>query len=146
VLGVNANGQIAGFQFQIAPSAPGIFADANNNLIPQSAVKAGGTATLFFTGDGDVTPAQLTGSTPSPLTAVTSLPKSRLPVSITVGGVPAFIQFYGLPSGLVGVSQVNFIVPGSIKPGIQPVVVTVGGVSSPPVNLTVQAGSGSGSN
>ena len=138
VLGVNANGQIAGFQFQIAPSAPGIFADANNDLIPQSTVKAGGTATLYFTGDGDVTPAQITGTTPSPLTSVTSLPKSRLPVSITVGGVPAFIQFYALPSGLVGVSQVTFTIPGSVKPGVQPVVVTVGGVASPPVNLTVQ--------
>jgi uncharacterized protein (TIGR03437 family) len=146
VLGVNMNGQIAGFQFQIAPAAPGIFADANNNLIPASTVKAGGTATLFFTGDGDVTPSLLTGFTPSALTSVASLPKSRLPVSVTVGGVPAFIQFYGIPSGEVGVSQVNVIVPGSTKPGIQPIVVTVGGVSSPPVNLTVQAGSGAGSN
>jgi uncharacterized protein (TIGR03437 family) len=85
-----------------------------------------------------VTPALLTGFAPSTTTSLTSLPKSRLPLSVTVGGVQAFVLFYGIPPGLVGVSQVNFTVPGSVKPGVQPVVVTVGGISSPPVNLTVQ--------
>jgi uncharacterized protein (TIGR03437 family) len=139
VLGVNNNGQIAGFQFQIAPAAPGIFADANNNLVPNSTVSAGGTTVLYLTGDGDVTPALLTGFTPSSATPLASLPKSRLPLSVSVGGVPAFVQFYGISSGLVGVTQVNFTVPNSVQPGVQPVVVTVGGVSSPPVSLTVSA-------
>jgi len=146
VLGVNNNGQIAGFQFQIAPAAPGIFADANNNLVPNSSVSAGGTLTLYLTGDGDIASGLLTGFAPSAATPVASLPKSRLPVSVTVGGVPAFVQFYGIPVGLVGVSQLNFTVPASVPPGVQPVVVTVGGVSSPPVNLTVQAPSGAGPN
>jgi len=142
VLGVNNNGQIVGFQLQIAPSAPGVFADAGNNLIPKSTVAAGGTISLYLTGDGDVTPALLTGFTSSSATPVASLPKSRLPLSVTVGGVPAFVQFYGLAPGLVGITQVSFTVPNSVKPGVQPVVVTVGGASSPPVNLTVQAPSG----
>jgi uncharacterized protein (TIGR03437 family) len=146
VLGVNNNGQIAGFQFQIAPAAPGIFADANNNLVPDSSVSAGGTLTLYLTGDGDIASGLLTGFAPSAATPVASLPKSRLPVSVTVGGVPAFVQFYGIPVGLVGVSQLNFTVPASVPPGVQPVVVTVGGVSSPPVNLTVQAPPGAGPN
>jgi uncharacterized protein (TIGR03437 family) len=141
VLGVNNNGQIAGLPLQIAPAAPGILADANNNLVPNSTVSAGGTTTLYLTGDGDITPSMLTGFAPSAGTAVVSLPKSRLPVSVTVGGVPAFVQFYGIPVGLVGVSQLNFTVPASVPPGVQPVVVTVGGVASPPVNLTVQASS-----
>jgi uncharacterized protein (TIGR03437 family) len=138
VLGVNNNGQIAGFQFQIAPAAPGVFADASSNLIPVSTVAAGGTTSLYLTGDGDVTPALLTGFAPTLGTPIASLPKSRLPLSVTVGGVPAFVQFYGIPSGLVGVTQVNFTVPGSVLPGVQPVIVTVGGASSRPVNLTVQ--------
>jgi uncharacterized protein (TIGR03437 family) len=146
VIGVNNNGQIAGFQFQIAPAAPGILADAKNNLVPTSTVSAGGITTLYLTGDGDNTPALTTGFAPSVGTSLANLPKSRLPVSVTVAGVPAFVQFYGIPVGLVGVSQLNFTVPASVPPGVQPVVVTVGGVSSPPVNVTVLAPSGPGSN
>ena len=140
VLGVNNNGQIAGFPLQIAPTAPGIFADSANNLLPTSTVRAGSTISLYLTGDGDVTPALLTGFTPATNTPVASLPKSRLPLSVTVGGVTAFVQFYGISPGLVGVTQVNFTVPASVAPGVQPVVVTVGAVSSPPVNVTVQPG------
>jgi uncharacterized protein (TIGR03437 family) len=58
---------------------------------------------------------------------------------VTVGGVPAFLQFYGMPSGLLGTMKVNFIVPATLTPGTYPVVVTVGGVASPPANLTVKA-------
>lgn len=140
VLGVNNNGQIAGFPLQIAPTAPGIFADSANNLLPTSTVRAGSTISLYLTGDGDVTPALLTGFTLATNTPVASLPKSRLPLSVTVGGVTAFVQFYGISPGLVGVTQVNFTVPASVAPGVQPVVVTVGAVSSPPVNVTVQPG------
>ncbi|HYW41762.1 MAG TPA: protease pro-enzyme activation domain-containing protein [Bryobacteraceae bacterium] len=133
VLGVNNNGQIAGFQMQIAPTNPGIFAIAPTTIV------AGGTATLYLTGDGDIASGMLTGFTPSSSIAAASLPKARQALSVTVGGTPAFLQFYGIPSGLVGITQVNFTIPGSVTPGVQPVVVTVGGVSSPPVNLTVQA-------
>jgi uncharacterized protein (TIGR03437 family) len=38
----------------------------------------------------------------------------------------------------IGTTQVNFYVPPSAAAGPQPVVVTVGGASSPPVNVTVQ--------
>jgi len=126
---------------QIAPTNPGIFA-----VTPSTTIAAGGTATLYLTGDGDITPAMLTGFTPAPTTAAASLPKARQALSVTVGGVPAFVLFYGIPSGLVGVTQVNFIIPASVKPGVQPVVVTVGGASSPPVNVTVQAPAGTSEN
>ena len=39
--------------------------------------------------------------------------------------------------GLVGVTQINYTVPGNTPVGVQPVVVTVGGVASRPANLTV---------
>jgi uncharacterized protein (TIGR03437 family) len=142
VVGVSNNGQIAGFPIQIAPAAPGILADANNNLVPNSSVSAGGTPTLYLTGDGDIASGMPTGFAPTIGTSVTSLPKSRQPLSVTVGGVPTFVQFYGIPVGLVGVTQLNFTVPASVPPGVQPVVVTVGGVASPPVNVTVKALSG----
>jgi len=59
-------------------------------------------------------------------------------VSVTVGGIQAFVRFVGITPGVAGVTQLNFTVPDSVPPGTQPVVVSVGGVNSPPVNLQVQ--------
>jgi uncharacterized protein (TIGR03437 family) len=137
VLGFDNNGQIAGFAFQIAPSAPGVFADPQGNLIPQASAPENTVATLYVNGTGEVSPALRTALSPSAATAPVNLPKPVLPLSVTVGGAPAFLQFAGIAPGLVGVAQVNFTVPLSISPGPQPVVVTVGGVSSPPVSLMV---------
>jgi len=59
-----------------------------------------------------------------------------------IGGEQANIVFHGIVTGLIGVTQINFTVPMDAKTGVQPVVVTVGGVSSAPVNLTVLPASG----
>ena len=66
-------------------------------------------------------------------------PKSCTPCvgTLTVGGVQATVAFAGVPNGLSGVTQINFTVPLNVPAGVQPVVVTVGGVASPPVNLNV---------
>jgi uncharacterized protein (TIGR03437 family) len=92
----------------------------------------------FVTGDGDLSPTLATGATPPTSVAVSRLPKPRLPVSITVGGVDAPIAFVGVPYGLSGVTQINFTVPDGAPSGDQPVVVTVGGVASKAAKLTVQ--------
>jgi len=139
VVGVNNNGQIGGFQFQVAPSAPGIYADANGNAIGASAVTPGGSSTVYFTGAGDITPALRTGLAYLPSVAVSSLAAPRLPVSITVGGVQTLTQFVGQPANVVGVMQANFVVPATVLPGNQPVVVTVNGVDSPPAFIQVNA-------
>jgi uncharacterized protein (TIGR03437 family) len=47
--------------------------------------------------------------------------------------------FAGIPTGLVGMTQIDFAVPANAPLGPQPVVVTVGSVSAPPVTLTVLA-------
>jgi uncharacterized protein (TIGR03437 family) len=47
------------------------------------------------------------------------------------------IDFIGIPSGLVGVTQINYTVPSGISTGVQPVVVTVGGAASPAASLNV---------
>jgi len=137
VLGVNNNGQVASYVFTAAPSAPGIFTDASGALIPFSSGKPGDTLTLFITGDGDVLPALATGASPFTYTPLALLPQPRLPLSVSVGGVTAAIAFAGIPPGLAGVTQVNFVIPLNVSPGPQPVVVTVGGVASNTGNLTV---------
>jgi uncharacterized protein (TIGR03437 family) len=56
---------------------------------------------------------------------------------MTIGGVKANIMFIGIPSGLVGTTQINFTVLANAPLGVQPVGVTVGGVASPAANFTV---------
>jgi uncharacterized protein (TIGR03437 family) len=139
VVGINNNGQIAGFQFQIAPAAPGIIADATGSVFPTASARQGAIATILITGAGEVSPALKTAYVPSLTTPLSAQPRPVQGVSVTVGGVPAFIQNAGLAPGIIGTTQVNFIVPSSVPAGVQPVVVTVGGIPSPAVNLTVQA-------
>ncbi len=140
VLGVNNNGQIASYSFQVAPSGPGIFnvfTDSTGAVVT-SAPRAG-ILTLYITGDGDASPPIATGTPPPANTPVASLPAPRLPVAVTVGGVPAQTPFLfiGIPTWSIGVTQINFIVPPAAPLGPQSVVVAAGGVPSAPATLTV---------
>jgi uncharacterized protein (TIGR03437 family) len=140
VVAVNNAGRIAAFPFTVTMTAPGLYSSAINNATgqPASSATAGTVLLLFMTGDGDITPFLATGATPSSSTAAAQLPKPRLPVAVTVGGVAATVLFAGIPAGLTGVTQIDFTVPANAPPGAQEVVVTVGGVAAPPVMLTVQ--------
>jgi uncharacterized protein (TIGR03437 family) len=135
VLAVNNNGQVAAFPFTISTTAPGIAAAADGTLFPASAAP-GASYTIYITGDGDVAPFLATGAAPAASTALAKLPRPRLPVSVTVGGVAAPVTFVGIPSWGAGVTQVNFTIPAA-PAGSQPVVVTVGGVASPAGKLNV---------
>jgi uncharacterized protein (TIGR03437 family) len=141
VLAVNNNGQVAVFPFTVSTTAPGLYPSAISNTTGSlvSSASAGQVLLLFMTGEGDVTPFLPTGATPASSTAVSKLPAPILPVVITVGGVPAQKLFAGIPSGLAGVTQIDFTVPAGAPLGPQPVVVTVGSVSAAPVALTVVA-------
>ena len=134
-LSLTASGGRATFPFAVQANAPGIFA-ASGALVPYSTAKAGNTLLAFITGEGAVSPALATGATPSPTTPYTQLPAPTALVTVTVGGVNAPIAFVGIPSGLAGATQINFVVP-AVPTGLQPVIVTVGGFPSPAVTLTI---------
>jgi uncharacterized protein (TIGR03437 family) len=137
-LTLNNNGQSASVSFTVAAVAPGIFTDASGAPAGKGSAERGDDATLFLTGAGLVTPAVADGAAPPPSTPTALLPKpQQQPVIVTVGGVQASIKFIGIPVGLVGVTQINYHVPDNAPLGAQPVVVTVGAVSSPPAMLTV---------
>ena len=138
VIGVTNNGQAAGIPFTVAPAAPEIFADPAGFVVGNVTAKAGGTVTFYLTGDGDVNPALATGSSIGSTTTAANLLKTKLPFAVTIGGVPAFLQSYGVPSGSFGVTRVVMTVPASVAAGVQPVVVTVNGVSSAPAKITIQ--------
>jgi trimeric autotransporter adhesin len=141
----------AAFTVAVAPSAPSLFtlnqtgagqAAAINAVdgMPNTAanpVKIGGAIALYATGEGQTVPAgvdgKLPGSTPThPL----------LPVSVTVGGIPATVQYAGSASGQVeGLLQVNVQIPSGVQPGgYVPVILQVGDRSSGPAVWIAVAG------
>jgi len=136
VVGINNNGKLASFSFTTTPTAPGIFV-SNGNLVPYASGSPGSESVLFMTGEGDVTPELITGDPPSSSTPLANLPQPRQPVTVTVGGIQATIAFIGIPSPLVGVTQINFVIPANAPTGPQPVVVTSNGVSSTAATLTI---------
>jgi uncharacterized protein (TIGR03437 family) len=138
VLAINNNGRIATFPFTVSLSAPGLYpAFINNTIFSINFGRPGDVITAFFTGAGDLNPSLATGATPAPATPFTSLPKPRLPVGLTVGGLPAQIAFIGNASGLTGAMQINFTLPQGLDPGTQQVVVTVGNTASAPQDFRV---------
>jgi uncharacterized protein (TIGR03437 family) len=137
VLSVNNNGQVTTQSFQVSAVAPGIFTTPAGALVPTPSAARGQEISFYITGTGAVSPAIATGAAPAASTALTALPEPVQPTTVTIGGATALIDFIGIPSGLVGVMQINVQVPNGISTGAQPVVVTVGTVSSAPATVTI---------
>ncbi|HLH17612.1 MAG TPA: protease pro-enzyme activation domain-containing protein [Bryobacteraceae bacterium] len=126
------------FNFTVAGTAPGIFTFTDGSVNPSRTGAKGQEVFLYVTGEGAVSPSLATGDTPAAGTPLSRLPKPVQPVTVTVGGIQASVQFIGIPPGLVGVTQINFTIPPNVPSGPQPVVVTVGGVASNTATIHVQ--------
>jgi uncharacterized protein (TIGR03437 family) len=138
LLAIHNNGAVSYYQFQIAAAAPGLFGIWDPNGNPLTSVQQGQIVVAYITGDGDQTPTLATGAMAASTTSVNNLPKARLPESVSVGGVDVGkLLFNGMPTGFVGVTQINFKVPANAPLGKQDVVVTVGGVASNALSLTI---------
>lgn len=141
VIAINNGGKVASFVIAVDATAPGLWPHFLNNATGALATtaKVGDVLITFMTGDGDITPSLANGAVPPASTAVKNLPQPRMPVTITVGGVPATVLFSGITSAAPGVNQIDFTVPSGVKTGVPlPVVVTVGSVSATALTLTVQ--------
>ena len=97
-----------------------------------SAALIGDTVVLYLTGEGiyDLAVAATTGYiVPAGLSPLPQL--SPLP-AVTIGGVAATVSYAGVvPGGLLGLLQINAIVPaGSTTGNSVPVLVTIGGAST----------------
>jgi uncharacterized protein (TIGR03437 family) len=131
----------ASIVLNVAASAPGIVDVANTTQgailnqdgtlnTPNNAAAKGSSIVFFATGEGQTTPPGVDGMIiPAVLSA---LKHPVLPVSVTIGGQPADIQYAGsLPGFVSGAMQVNVVVPAGAPSGpAVPVVLTVGGNSS----------------
>ena len=120
----------------VADAAPGIFTadgkqaaainpDGSYNSASNPAAR-GSTVLLFATGEGQTDPPGVDG-----LIATSVYPKPVLPVSVTIGGQPATLAYYGAaPDLTAGLMQLNVTIPQNIQPGNAVVVLTVGTASS----------------
>jgi len=116
-------------------AAPGIFVDSSGAPILYQSASRGEPVTIYITGQGPVSPQPADGALPDP--GATPVPLQN--VSVTVGSVDATssITYSGVPSWSIGVTQINFTIPANVPPGLQPVVVTIGTVSSEAVPIQI---------
>ena len=146
--------QSATVQVQIKAYAPGIFTTNGGGAGQASAViantatlaapagtttdsrpaRAGEYISIYCTGLGDTNPRPALGSpAPGNPPAVTLATPS-----VTIGGMPATVQFSGLAPGFVGLNQVNVQVPNGVTPGnAVPVVLSIGGATSNVATIAV---------
>jgi uncharacterized protein (TIGR03437 family) len=115
---------------------PGVFLArrGDGSAVDQSSpAHAGDIIVIYATGLGPVSIPQPTGVlTPAVVSTTTQVP------SVTIGNIPAQVQFSGLTPGTAGVYQINLIVPPGVLSATMPLVVTIGGESSPAYNLAVR--------
>jgi uncharacterized protein (TIGR03437 family) len=92
----------------------------------------GSVVSLFGTGEGMTSPAGVDGRI-----ATTVFPAPLLPVSVTIAGRNAQLQYFGAaPESVAGVIQINAYIPPDCPSGNVPVAFSVGPYASPE-NVTV---------
>jgi uncharacterized protein (TIGR03437 family) len=96
---------------------------------------AGDALVIYCAGLGAVKPLVAAGSA-----APASPPaKTSNTVTVTIGGEAAQVLFAGLAPGFAGIYQVNVVVPSGITAAPKaPVIITAGGLASPPVTIPIQ--------
>jgi uncharacterized protein (TIGR03437 family) len=132
----------AAFTIKIRPAGPGLFANAegqaaaldddgssNSSTAP---APGGSIISVFLTGIGPISSPVDDGAAP-PENATIS---ATLPVSATIGGVPAAVEFAGLAPLYPGIAQINLRIPATAS-GVSPLVINVGGVTSNTVQLII---------
>lgn len=125
-----------------APNQGSIFAFRNTSsgqisflASPKSPATAGDTLVIYSDGLGSVnqTIAPGAGSPTSPAA------KTNDPPQVTIGGKTAAVSFSGLSPGLVGVYQINAVVPSGITPGDQvPIGIEISGQMSPAATIALK--------
>ena len=135
------------FEVRVSPFNPALFSVSQDGRGPGAILHADGalvtaaspaqpgeTVALFATGLGPVNNPVGTGrpASANPLSTTTTTPM------VTMGGREAATDFSGLAPGFVGVYQVNIVVPSGLPPAEHPVVLTLGGVSSNTVTISVR--------
>jgi uncharacterized protein (TIGR03437 family) len=120
-------------------SAPGLFTSDASGIGQAAALNQDNTANGVFNPAAVGSVVALYGTGGGTLTT-DALPLLTLPVTATVGGIPATVSYAGIAPGLVqGAMQVNVQIPSGVTPGpAVPIVITVGNAMSNSVTLAIQ--------
>ncbi len=135
---IRYQGQIAGVaDLPVNAATPAVFPTVLNpdgSLNAQSnPATQGAILTFFATGDGLTTGPNVSGQ---PANAPYAQPV--LPVTVTIGGTAAALLYAGQAPGLIGMLQVDAVVPTGISVGSADAVLSIGTMQAPPVLVWVQ--------
>jgi uncharacterized protein (TIGR03437 family) len=133
------------YPLSVAASAPGLFSqnasgggqgailNQDNTLNWGGNLAAPGSIVqMFLTGEGQTNPPGVTGAiTSATLPPPQVTPAPALPIQVSIGGQPAVYTYAGEAPGMVaGVMQLNVRIPANLQPGLDFVVVSIGGKMS----------------
>jgi uncharacterized protein (TIGR03437 family) len=133
------------YPLSVAASAPGLFSqnasgggqgailNQDNTLNWGGNLAAPGSIVqMFLTGEGQTNPPGVTGAiTSATLPPPQVTPAPALPIQVSIGGQPAVYTYAGEAPGMVaGVMQLNVRIPANVQPGLDFVVVSIGGKMS----------------
>jgi adhesin/invasin len=128
----------ASLEFQVQPVEPGLFVALNNKDGSANGAahpaSPGDFLVVYMTGQGPLSQPVFDGvpaPNPPPLLNATK------PFSATIGPANANVTFLGLSPGFVGLAQADVQVP-KLALGTYPLVITVGGVESNSISVTVK--------
>ena len=124
----------------VAAAQPAVYTQDQQGILGSSVgvIVNGSTNALITTSNpataGDVVVMYCNG-----LGAVTAEGLLSNPLTVTIGGINAAVQYAGLAPGYPDLYQVNAVVPSGVQAGSAvPVVLSIAGQTSPPVTMAVR--------
>lgn len=113
-------------------AGPGAILNQDNSYNgPANPAPKGSVVVIFMTGEGQTSPPGVTGKVTTVSSTLPLTPQPLLPVTVSIGGQPASVLFYGEAPNLVsGVMQINVQVPTNVASGDLPIQVSVGASTS----------------
>ena len=131
--------QSAALQYNVAVAVPGIYTqnfqgtgpgailnqDGVTGNGPGTAAPKGSVVSVYMTGEGQTSPAGVTGAI-APVNVPVPWKQPPLKATATVGSLSASVQYYGTaPGEISGVMQVNVQIPATAPTGALPIVITL---------------------
>jgi uncharacterized protein (TIGR03437 family) len=122
----------------VAPSAPAlatVAANQDGTINGQTNPAGRGTWMTFYATGAGLTDRGNVDGAPD----VAPYPHPLLPVSLSIAGITADLLYAGSAPGLIGVMQIDAVVPGGfVAPGQQSAILTVGTIASPAIPIWLQ--------
>ncbi len=128
----------------VTTTAPGVFQLGNGRALLQNQdysingtgnpALAGSTVTVYLTGVGATTPPVADGEA----VGLGQISAAVAAATATIGGTAAVVKFVGLTPGSAGLAQADLEVP-NVTSGEQPLVITLNGVATRPVQISVKS-------